>query len=381
MKKRILFIHSNLDIGGAQKMRLTLLQSLDRNEYDIRILCLERKGQLGEQAEQRGFIVDVLNQSDRLYNFLTTFKLFRYLKRNQFLIVQSSLFRANFHSRIAAKLAGVPVIIAEEHGEHYQFKRLKLFPYALIDRILSFFTDRIICCAQQMRLSLAKIEGIPAQKITVILNAVMEESLALKKSKGVVRQELGINGHSAVIGTIGVLSKAKAQAVLLRAFSEVLKVIPESTLVIVGDGPLRPKLKKYAQDLKIDHRVIFTGERRDVADLLNIMDVFVLSSESEGLPITLLEAMYLGVPCVVSKVGGIPEIIEDGKTGYLFSFPDFKDLADKIKTLLNHPDLARKLTLAAQGEVKENFLSMQYANKLAKLHRDLLISKKLDQYV
>lgn len=360
-------------------MRLTALAGLDRTKYEVRICCLERKGPLGEQAERLGFPVDVLHRRDSLYNLCTTYSLFRYLKARRFLIVQSSLFRANFHARIAAKLAGVPVIIAEEHGEHYQFNRAKLLPYMLTDNILSLLTDKIICCAQEMRKSLTQIEHISPDKIEVIFNAINEKELIPQKTKDQMKKELGIDKDSVVIGTVGTLSLAKAQDMLLRAFAEIARdFVDQAVLLVVGDGPRKSELQEYARELGIARKVLFTGSRLDIADLLNAMDMFVLSSKKEGLPITLLEAMYMGVPCIVPRIGGIPEVIADGKNGYLFAFADAADLSRKMQTVLKSREAAQAVAEAAREKVRIDFLSQRYARQLEKLHHQLLSKKKLD---
>lgn len=359
-------------------MRLTALRKIDRSKYDIKICCLVRKGRLGEEAEKMGYVVDILQVSDALYNIFTTFKLFRYIKRNRFAIVQSSLFHANFHARIAARLAAVPIIITEEHGEHYIFKRLKFVPFVLVDRTLSLITDRIICCVGQMKESLVRIEHIRAEKVEVITNAVDEDNFSNIRPKSEVRAELGVGDDFRLIGTIGTLRIDKAQHVLLRAFSEIIKTFPDLNLLVVGDGPLRENLQNTARDLGIAKRVIFTGHRLDVADLLNVMDIFVLSSKKEGLPLPLLEAMYMGIPCVVPRIGGIPDVVENGQTGYLFEFPDHQELSNRVLQLLQDRQLALKMGQAGREKAQKDLTSGRYAGQLMQLYERLLIKKGLN---
>ena len=374
---RILFLHSDLDVGGAQRMRFTVLKKIDRSKYGITICCINRKGWFGERLEEIGFKVDVLGLSDKMHNLLTTFKLFRYIRKNRFHIVHSSLFHANFHARIAARLAGVPIVISEEHGECYHFKGIKFAPYIFADRTLAAFTDKIICCSANTKDALVKIEKICPGKISVILNAVLEESLMVRSQRDEVKKELGIPDDHAVIGTIGTLSVYKAQDVLARAFKEVLKARPKSSLLIVGDGPLREDLKRYVQGLGLSGNVVFAGQRLDVADMLNAMDVFVLSSMSEGFPISLLEAMYMGIPSIVPDKGGISEIVENGKSGYLFSYPDHNDLANAAINLLTNAGAAQKIGRASKDKVFSNFLSARYVSQLEAIYGDLLEKKEI----
>lgn len=379
MRQRILFLHTDLGVGGAQRMRLTVLCGIDRSKYDIRICCLNRKGEFGARAENLGFKVDTLGLSDRLYSLITTFRLFHYIRKNKFHIVHSSLFHANFHARIAAKLAGVPVIVSEEHGECYHYKGLKFMPYRLADRILAVFTDKIICCSQKMNETLRSLEDIPSVKTKVIMNSVNEDDLGITLPKDKVRSGLGVPCDHFIIGTVGALSAYKAQHVLLRAFQELGKRYPKTTLLLVGAGPLKPDLERLAQALGIRERVIFTGERQDVANLLNIMDVFALSSMSEDFPISLLEAMYLGIPSVAPRKGGVSEVLTDGQTGYTFSYPDHLELAAAIEELLKNRESAQRMARKAREKIIANFLSRHYIIKLDNLYGDLLAKKNFNR--
>ena len=352
-------------------MRLSVLHAIDRSLYDVTVCCIKQKGVLGKEAERLGFKVDVLGVSDNWYNLFTTVRLYAFIKKNHFDIAQSSLFKANYHSRIAARLAGVPMIFAEEHGEHYEFKarRLRSFHFILADRILSHITNKVICPSENMKESLIQTEGIAEDKVSAIINAVEEATLRPSRSKEAMREELGIKEGMSVIGTIGTLSYAKAHEVLLQAFNEIIKANSSIVLLIVGDGPRKKELKQMACSLGIEKKVIFAGERLDVADLLQIMDVFVLSSRSEGLPITLLEAMYMGIPSVAPKIGGIAEVIEDDSTGLLFSYPNYRELASRITHLLIHFEQAKAISQAARKKIQDKFLYSRYVQELMCLYQ------------
>ena len=379
MRQRLLFLHTDLEVGGAQRMRLTALSRIDRSKYDITICCLNRKGEFGGRAENLGFKVDTMNSSDRMCSLITTFKLLNYIRKNKFHIVHSSLFHANFHARIAAKLARVPVIVSEERGECYHYTGLKFLPYRLADRMLAIFTDKIICCSQKMKDTLRSLENIPFAKTKVIMNSINEKDLRITLPKDKMRSGLGIPCDHFIIGTVGTLSVYKAQHVLLRAFQDLEKRYPKITLLLVGGGPLKQDLERLAQALNIREKVIFAGERQDVANLLNIMDVFALSSMSEDFPISLLEAMYLGIPSVAPRKGGISEILKDGQTGYAFSYPSHLGLAAAIEDLLKNRESAKRMAQAAREKVIANFLSRHYRIKLDTLYDDLLAKKNLNR--
>jgi glycosyltransferase involved in cell wall biosynthesis len=158
-----------------------------------------------------------------------------------------------------------------------------------------------------------------------------------------------------VVGTVGRLAEIKRQDLLLRAFAEVRKACPDARLLLVGDGPERAGLEALAAALGVADAVRFAGYQQEPEPYLRLMDVFALTSRSEGMPMSLLEAWAARVPVVASRVGGIPELVEDGRTGLLFDFPDTAGLASHLGRLLADPGLARELADAGRQAVEARF--------------------------
>ena len=178
-----------------------------------------------------------------------------------------------------------------------------------------------------------------------------------------------------VIGYVGSLSKVKGPVYLLEAFKKILHFYPTAKLLVVGDGPLKTMLKTVSAEKGISDSVLFMGFRRDVPQILKAMDVFVLSSVDEAFGISLIEAMYMGLPCVATNVGGIPEVVKNGSTGILVAPANSEALAKAIKELLDKPELAERYGAAGKKRVWENFTADKYIDKLENLYDELLAKK------
>lgn len=377
-KIRILFLHSHLDIGGAEKLRSLTVKYLDKTKYNIRICCIERKGRIGEQIERMGFRVDCFNKSSKPYNFFTTLSLYLYLKKNKFDIVQTSLFNTNFHGRLAAFFARVSVVISEEHSEHYFYVSLKQSPYILMDKALSLITDCIICCSKKILYSIREKEKISLKKLFLLRNCIDPAELVSRRTKEDVLMELGLTDSDIIIGNVASISLKKGHKYLLMAFSKVLDAYPDARLFIVGGGVegLKKELIKMAEDMNILKQVYFLGEREDIADLLKVFNIFVLSSIKEGLPIALLEAMYLEIPAVATNVGGISEIVDDGKTGILVPPMDVDRLSKSIIDLIADKKKRYRIASKAKEEFKDYFSPQRYVKEIEVLHDRLLLKNR-----
>jgi len=351
---------------------------MDRNKYDIKVLCIKKKGAVAERIEDLGYEVMCLDESAKPYALSTTFKLFMYFIKNKFDIVQTSLFDANFHGRIAAKLAGVPVIISEEHSEHYQYNSFKFKAYIYADMLLSMITDKIICCSEKMMHSVAKKENISMNKLFPIVNAIDFKKFENVKSRTLVRKAINIDNSNIVIGNIASLSPRKGQDCLIRAFGKIHRIFPSSKLVIAGreHAETKRKLVDIIQEFDLTNDVIFLGERRDIPDLLNAMDIFVLSSVYEGMPLSIAEAMHMGIPVISTDAGGVSEIISNGVNGILVSPGDPDSLSDAIADLLNNPEKSRLLAKSAKDTVASKFDPNIYVNKLNSLYEEILEKKR-----
>ncbi len=175
---------------------------------------------------------------------------------------------------------------------------------------------------------------------------------------------MGINLSSKVVGTVGRFDEQKGHMFFLKAIPKILQDVPDVRFIFVGDGSLRSKLEKMGRELEVNQNIIFTGVRRDIPEILSIMDVFVLPSIFEGFGIVLLEAMAVGKPVVASRAGGIPEIVEHGLTGILIEPANPSAIAGSVVKLLKNPVEAKRIANAGRAEVERKFTADAMARKI-----------------
>lgn len=378
-KIEILYIHPHLEGGGAEELRfISVINIAKKDNYDISVCCIEKTGRLGEVLRQMGTKVFCLNISSAPYNVFATILLFLLLLRSRFDIVQTSLFNANFHGRIAAILAGVPIIISEEHGEPYQYNSLKFIPYIWSDRILARFTDKIICCSKNLIAFINKCEKVPVYKFFFLLNTFNKDKLKITRDRLDLRNEIGLTGENLVIGNIGTLYYSKGQDILIEAFKNINRILPQARLILIGDGVrgFKQRLFRLVEDLGLTGKVLFLGAKNNIADYLNITDVFVFSSRSEGIPLALLEAMYMEVPVVATDVGGISEIIMHNQNGILVKPGNTDSLSLAVTELLNDKNRRIGFIQEAKKTVLDKFNTDRYLGQLENLYSKLYINKK-----
>ncbi len=377
-KIKILYIYPSLSIGGAEELHFLVLKNLlEKGIYDLKVCCIEKMGEIAQRVKNLGIEIFCLNKPSRPSNISASLALIKYLKKNKFDIVQTSLFNANFHGRIAAILAKVPIILSEEHSEHYQYNSIKFLPYIWSDKILSVFTERIICCSKNLMHSLAKLENIPLSKFFLLLNAFNAEKLEVKTDAAQVRKTLGLSDEDLVITNIAALSYRKGQDLLIKAFKMVNERFPHSRLIFIGrEVPcFRAGLDKLVGHLGIGDKIIFLGQKMDVADYLNITDIFVLSSRFEGIPLVLLEAMYMQVPVIAIDVGGIGEVVTHDKDGILVKQNNPESVSLAITELLNNREKRNYLGQSGKKTVIERFGAERYINQLEGLYSQLYRNK------
>lgn len=366
---KVLYVHNSLDVGGVQSVRYMFLKYLDSKISDINICCLGRKGKIGEKIERLGYRVKAFNEPYGLSRFSTTLKLYNYIQNNHFDIVHSALFYANYHCALAARMAGIPFLITEEHGEHYLHSGIRHFIYRVVGQKTAQRSSMVICCSDYVKQGVRRTYGLKGDNMVVLKNLIDDKRSEIKRSKEDVRSELDIPPGAVVIGTVSSLYWVKNQKILIDAIKQLNQ--NNLFLVVSGDGPLKDDLKNYAQKLGVSHRVRFTGPRDDTADMLNAFDVFALPSLSEGLPICLLEAMSAGLACVASRAGGITEVIEDAVTGLLFAPGDMAGLTGALKRVIDDAGLRSRLGSAARRHVLDDFKPSAYVNRVVDLYKGL----------
>jgi glycosyltransferase involved in cell wall biosynthesis len=240
-----------------------------------------------------------------------------------------------------------------------------------LDHITSkHLVTRIVAVSLDLKGILQETYGV--EKTVCIHNGIDLDKIVLERDRWDVRRELEIGRECYLIGTVGRLVPVKGHECLLSAMKIFLERVSDAKLILVGDGPLREQLVRLASLLGIDKQVIFMGHQDKVYDLINAMDVFVLPSLHEGMPMVLLEALFLGRPVVASRVGGIPEVIGHGDGGVLIDPGNPEELAQNLSSLWQDRPRAEQLGRAGKNRVKEGFTALLMAERTADLYLSVL---------
>jgi len=328
--RKILYLIESDDPGGAEKVVLALVEYF-KHKYPIVIGCL-RRGWIYDQLIAKGFNPKVIPTNNGPVDLKLLCHLIQLIKRERVGLIHSHLFDINFYSSIAAKITGIPHLCTEHGDIHHPSKTSK--KNLIKARILSICSHKVIFVCRYTKTVFCKISNISKGKSAIIYNGIkldnFHKSIDVKKKK----IELGLRHEDIVIGNVGSLYPVKGQIYLLKAAKIVLQKFPNVKFIIVGAGKLENKLKEEAKNLNIADHMLFLGFREDTHELLKVMDIFVLSSISEGFPLSLIEAMAAGLPVVATDVGGIREVYELGADIRLVKAEDPHALAQAIKGLI-----------------------------------------------
>ena len=359
-KIKVIHIITSLNFGGAERMLLDLVRGFSPDFFDVKVATVVRGGALVDDFRNAGIPTHVFEKKGKI-GLGVIWKLWRFLRREKPDIVHTHLFGGDTWGRIAAILARVPVIISTEHNTNFDEGWIK----RKIKKFLSLFTKKIVAVSAAVKNYSVSCDKIKEKKIVVIANGIN-----LDKFAGISEKEFG---DPPVIGVIGRLEEQKGHQYLFEALN-LIKTIPW-TLWVVGDGSKKVELERLAKDLNLRERIIFLGARKNIAEILSGIDIFVMPSIWEGLGLAALEAAAAGKPIVASRVGGIPEIISDGETGVLVEPKNVKSLADGLERVLLGKVDAREMGSRAREMVKEKFSAERMVEAYEKLYEELINKK------
>lgn len=367
---KILHLISSSGLYGAERVVIELSRSL-KNTYNCHPIVGVVKNannphiEVAEEAKanQIDFVIfPCKGQFDlKLVSLLR-----EYIKNNKVDIIHCHGYKSNFYGLLSAK--NKP-LVSTNHNWLTHHWRLKI--YCFFDGLWMRYFDRIVAVSDEIKKDMLRYR-IPEKKIMVIDNGIDVGRFNREIATENIKKEFGLNGNIKVIGTIGSLKVEKGHTYLLKVAKEVIKSIKDVRFFIVGDGPLRKRLEDEAKDLGIKGNIIFTGLRNDVPELLSIMDIFVLPSIKEGLPIVLLEAMASKKPVIATKVGAVPKVIEDNKDGILVAPGNINELKEAMIFLLTNKKLSKELSQNAYNKVASEFSSQTMCAKYSEIYKKVL---------
>ena len=339
-----------------------LTAALNQGQFRI-MVGLFRPGWLQTECETRGVKTCVMPLGGR-FNLQWFRACRRLLHKEQVVLIHAHEFSAILCGWIVAMLAGVP-FVATVHGKNYFWEKLRRrVAYRLVSRY-----GTLVAVSQDLKRFICEKVGIPETRVEVIYNGVAPAQTVTDEDVQKCKAELRISGDYPVLGVVGSLYPVKGHRFLLEAMPEILGRWPKAQLLVIGRGELDVALKEQVERLAIGANVQFLGMRQDVPRLLSVLDAVVLPSLSEGLSLALLEAMASGKPVVATEVGGNPELVDYGKTGFLVQPEDTKDLAANLVKLLSDQGMMQQFSRQAAERVRQHFSLGQMVDR----YRDLYV--------
>jgi len=372
---RVAFTIGSLGIGGAERHVVELANHLARRGFAAHVICFRSGGPFEGQLDRR---VETLVLNKRAGNDpLLVARLARVLRSRGVQILHSLNWGTYLESVLAAKVSGVPVRIHAQRGmERGNFEGISNFRRRARYLSMRFGANavaRIITVSQEIRRWVVEEWKAPPEKVLLIPNGVpLPTWTARPEERARLRRELGLGEESLLVLAVGRLSPVKNYPLLLRAAAELARMAPLARVLIARDGPERPALEEMRRELRLEERVFFLGWRRDVRELLSMVDLYVLSSRSEGSPQALLEAMAAGLPTVATAVGGCEEIVVHGRTGLLVPPDDAHGLALALASLLDDRRGRRAMGEESRSRVRSRYSSSAMLDTYESLYQGLL---------
>ena len=361
-----------LPVGGAEVLIDRFARSL-RHRYRIVVACLDEIGELGEQLAADGIKVVHLGRRSG-FDWRCVRRLSRLVAEERIGVIHAHQYTP-FAYALATRVFGRrPPVVFTEHGRFYP--DLPNFKRKVFNRLMPGPGDRFVAVGRSVRQALIDNEGLPPNRVEVIYNGVdlstYGEQIVGRRH---LRSELGIAEGEFLVLQVARLDTIKDHATAVRTIALAANRIPGIRLFLAGGGPEKSSIEHAIVRHGLDGRVVMLGQRDDVRRLLAAADAFLLTSVSEGIPMTIIEAMAAGVPVVATTVGGVPELLQNGVTGLLAPAGDAAGLADALVRLADDGDLRARLAAAAKRRALENFSEAGMIGSYDRIFQEMLAAR------
>lgn len=364
---KVIQVLTDTNIGGAGIWLLNFLKSYDRDSFDTAVV-IPHDSMLKPEIEKLGVrVIEADGIADCSFSFKAIKALDEIFKEEAPDIVHT---HASLSARIAAKKNGIKVVHTR-HCLEDEKKGIKKLIYKLINNSLS---DRVIAVSDAVSENLTA-DGIAESKLRTVYNGITPLKELSEEERKKARAEYGIRDSEVVVGIVARLEPVKNHAMFLEAAKVIATICPEAVFMIVGEGSMRESLEAKAREDKIADRVIFTGYIQDVNDIMNVIDIHVLTSEKEALSISLIEAMSIGKPVVATDSGGPREVVENGKSGILVKPNDTVNLTMAIVRMIQRPDIRAKFGREGKKIVQNKFMSAAMAENIENIYKELVLKR------
>jgi len=388
-KIKVLRIITRMNVGGPARQAALLSSELGKKDFDCVLLTgslSESEGDMSYIAAENGIKPIVIPDIGREMSFLNDisafFKIYNIIRKERPQIVHTHTAKAGSIGRLVAKMCGVPVIIHTFHGHvfHSYFSPLKTNFFLTIERLLASLTDKIVTISEKQKDEIKQYLRLRTDsKLALIPLGFDLHKFLTDKDESALQRELNISKDALVIGIVGRLTAIKDHATFLKAAKEIKarntgKVIK---FVIVGGGELKDSLMKLTADLGLKDDVIFTDWRRDIDALYRVMDIAALTSLNEGTPVSVIEALASARPVVVMDVGGVRDIVEDGKSGFIVPSGDIRAFTEAVTVLINDKDKREKFGIYGREYICRKHSKERLINSIMDLYYSELKRKKV----
>jgi len=381
-KINLLYVITKLELGGAQKQLLSLIERIDKKRYNIFLITANQGLLMPEALSIKGLSLRPSRFLERSINplkdFLALIEIYQFIRKNKIDLVHTHSSKAGILGRWAAKLAHVSVIIHTVHGwpfHPWQNPLISQF-YIFLEHLTAKITNRLIAVCEYDIKKGIKFKICKREKYVLIRYGIDKEEFTDYNNVLGKRKELAIDSAQAVVGMVACLKPQKSPQDYIKVAFLVTKVFPQVKFLLIGDGQLRPKIEKLIQKFNLKDSVFLTGWREDIPQVLSSIDIFMLTSLWEGLPIAALEALAASKPVIATDTGGIQEIVKDGKTGFLVPPKNINMLAERLMILLKDSFLRLKMAEEARNSLGREFTYGHMVNKTEELYESLAGEKK-----
>ena len=371
-KPVLVYVVNALHPGGTEKL-VVEMSSAFAPDYDVQVVCLDEPGVWAGELRARGIAVHCLWRQPGL-DLAMAARLARLFRKSRAAIVHAHQCTPWFYAALSRLLYGRPRLLLEEHGRFFPEPDRPL--RRLVNRVLTRrLTHRFVAVSQDIRRRLGRYEGLDTSGVEVIYNGVRAEPLLTSTQRERLRAEWGFAASDFVVGTVGRFDPIKNLPMLVQAIAAARRTESRVLGLMVGDGPEVPSVRSLIERLGLQGKVKLAGFREDSRRLLQCMDLFVLSSLSEGTSMALLEAMAAGVPVAVTSVGGNPEIVEEGRTGWVVPSGAIEALTSAILEAARDPQRCERLGKAGQRRYAERFTLEAMMASYRRIYESLVLAE------
>ncbi|MBN9429706.1 MAG: glycosyltransferase [Burkholderiales bacterium] len=368
-RPRLAYVVNSLHPGGTERLVVDMSRAFGA-DYEIEVICLDEPGAWADTLRQSGIAVYCLWRQGGL-DLSMPVRLARHFRRSRPDIVHTHQCTPWFYAALSRLLYARPRLLLEEHGRFYPEADKPL--RRLLNRwLVRHLTHRFVAVSADIRERLVRYEGLNHSQIEVIYNGVKPVPAIDETARAHRRAQLGFSERDFVVGTVGRFDPIKNLPMLVGALAAARRQHDDVRGLLVGDGPIRGDVERLAASSTEAGSIVFTGHREDARTLVQCLDLFVLASFSEGTSMALLEAMSAGVPVAVTAVGGNPEIVVDGATGWLLPSGDEHALAEAISQARTDAIVRRERGLAGMRRFSEHFSFDAMIERYGALYAQLL---------